>query len=1542
MSLLQELQGIWQNAKEGNLALNLRKVLESKTTLYPRIEALSDYVDWNLKNLDFQKITEEETRFTAQMKVLGGRNAELDLSVKGKQEAGFVFDLTIKRDGKFRVDGMPWLLLSDWKIHVTLSEQGDPGVQGSLETSILVGKVWLPFSVAYPFPTEEIFQASFPLATPTLSDLQPFLGGLRLSGWLEAVSEAKMGISFAYDAAVHRVKWINAVCELNKLEIGGVLKLAKGMATLEVKEKAGEIITRIEYRLDLPSEATITISGEFVNGRWSWTCTSDDKTFPFEELLPSMFRIGDAGLARGVLCSGLNLTIRSEGTSRTHIEGSALLAVSNELELGHPQVQFQRLSIEGDENEYWLTLNGAVNFPGMILPISLAFSSVKGWKSLCGTVSSGSLGSSFPLPDLKFPEASICWNGSAWILKAVVHWEKWGISIKTESSFEYIADKDQFVGCLEGQADFMGIRLEVSYQDDGTIKGKWHDEDIDIQGHKLLLPLKGKSLGWLIKEAVSWVKGRPFGLASPWDLFDDISLPKTQLVLDTQNKFATLEIPIHASRSLGLLEGFKLEYDMNPNVSLKERLVITLKGDILGFQNPSWNPAEPSKTPVPNHLSDAFDLKLLALGQHILPVGGGLGSVEDAIRTMSNNRSRESIQYNPSAGWIIAMDLEILRFISLKFLFNDPQLYALKVGLNKKTSDFMKGLEFEVLYRKITDDIGLYQAEITLPDDLRIMEFGAYTLTLPVFGIAIYTNGDFGLDIGFPYNFDFSRSLTIQTIVPPGIPMIGSAGFYVNKLSGLTSNRLPEARTGSFGPVLELGFGMRVGLGKEIQKGPLKAGFSVTVIGLMEGVLANWRPDGDGEGALYYWLQGIMGIQGRLYGEVDLSLVKASVDVAVTVATAMIYEAYGDLEFSLLAKVDIKLKIKIGKGMFKIKISVSYSAEIKESFVIKAEEQAPWSALAIQQGLALNRDTDKSCNRESYPHLTLHWDNLVSTETESITIYAAPVITLTPDPGSTTGSKAAYVLLFAMETFDDSKDGGQETNGKIPDFEIVCHRFYHWLIAAALGDIKTISVQDCEEKVYVLRERLCQLKKQLSDPESAGPSIPMKALERFLSEYWNIIVRGKHEQCQSSADGQTSSEICLDTIFFPALPGLSVQIMKPDQDNPSVIDKEYRFADAATANAQYLREQMKHFRQSSIETMPYSGKKPLGIKVDMEEEQYSVAEFVLNDYFTSIARQLIQASLDELDDYKYGIGEATTAMEIISILFKHTRNVVFEEGEAGDAHSPEMIQCAIDLFKRNEKVPLRSGTRLFIKDRFYRIQAGDTWKKIAISIVGEERADSFAKSMIKLEENVQNEELFVPASYPRADDPQQFLQVEKGDSLAKIARKLGYPCEEGFACLERLISEYPEMMLRKSAKILLPPYEYAVVEHDTLRTIAQKSGVSVGELAENENNWNTAGIFFAQEVTLGPLKRMLTKDIFERMKKKRVLQQLSGMLSRSFLHGLRLRNREGLNTKLVDSGRMDFGLFELTGQQGEIPHFDKNWSIVLDKPDNYLNIEFKE
>src|SRR5690606_19183603 len=132
---------------------------------------------------------------------------------------------------------------------------------------------------------------------------------------------------------------------------------------------------------------------------------------------------------------------------------------------------------------------------------------------------------------------------------------------------------------------------------------------------------------------------------------------------------------------------------------------------------------------------------------------------------------------------------------------------------------------------------------------------------------------------------------TIEAIIAPGIPLLGSAGFYFGKLSSATSNRVPTVSNGTFNPVIVFGFGLQVGFGKSLELGILKAGFSLTAFGILEGVIAKWNPyalEGASttgadqlQGSYYFMLQGSVGIIGKLYGTIDFAIIKADVNVDI-------------------------------------------------------------------------------------------------------------------------------------------------------------------------------------------------------------------------------------------------------------------------------------------------------------------------------------------------------------------------------------------------------------------------------------------------------------------------------------------------------------------------------------------------------------------------------------------------------------------------------------------------------------------------------------
>jgi len=95
-------------------------------------------------------------------------------------------------------------------------------------------------------------------------------------------------------------------------------------------------------------------------------------------------------------------------------------------------------------------------------------------------------------------------------------------------------------------------------------------------------------------------------------------------------------------------------------------------------------------------------------------------------------------------------------------------------------------------------------------DRIRKIDYGAFLLQLPSLAVAIYTNGDFLIDIGFPHGGDFSNSL----IIDAG-QFTGAGGVYYGRLSGETAMGLPPVPTdasgaalGVFNPVTAIGIGL--------------------------------------------------------------------------------------------------------------------------------------------------------------------------------------------------------------------------------------------------------------------------------------------------------------------------------------------------------------------------------------------------------------------------------------------------------------------------------------------------------------------------------------------------------------------------------------------------------------------------------------------------------------------------------------------------------------------------------------------------------------
>ena len=175
---------------------------------------------------------------------------------------------------------------------------------------------------------------------------------------------------------------------------------------------------------------------------------------------------------------------------------------------------------------------------------------------------------------------------------------------------------------------------------------------------------------------------------------------------------------------------------------------------------------------------------------------------------------------------MFGIDITVMGTVTVGIVLHDPDLYGLVLSLAGPDAGSLAGLSFELLYKKVTDDVGVFRVRLQVPDAFRQINLGYVSITLGIITVDIFTNGNFLADLGFPHNRDFTNSFGLEA----GI-FIGRGGIYFGVLDGATSTRVPEITNGNFSPVLELGIGLadrrRSHVRERSAKGrPLRAGSS--------------------------------------------------------------------------------------------------------------------------------------------------------------------------------------------------------------------------------------------------------------------------------------------------------------------------------------------------------------------------------------------------------------------------------------------------------------------------------------------------------------------------------------------------------------------------------------------------------------------------------------------------------------------------------------------------------------------------------------------
>ncbi|MCP3140384.1 Ig-like domain-containing protein [Pyxidicoccus xibeiensis] len=936
------------------------------------------------------------------------------------------------------------------------------------------------------------------------------------------------------------------------------------------------------------------------------------------------------------------------------------------------------------------------------------------------------------------------------------------------------ARKPGWFGELNANIKWRGIDLTVFYNFDpevssygvtwGVLTGKIEDKLVDGKVHKVatLRFTEGTTLGSMVETMVSWATGTQFGLGAPWNLLNDITLNNLALTYDFTAGKVGFELDI-GPIELGFarITAITVTYRSDAPDPADNGVIVSLKGSFFWQSDPSapleWDATKPETTPAPpGNGNKYFDLRLLAMGQHVtLDCFRDADSVQKAIACMANLPEPTPgeippVRFDPQSGWLIGADFGVLKvetgpeeaeappkyLLTVQTVFNDPHLYALRLALDGPAAKVFKGLDFQVMYRQVSDTVGVYQSEITLPDVMRHLSVGAYSLTLPVFGIAVYTNGDFLVDIGFPWNEDFSRSFTIEAIIYPGIPVLGSAGLYFGKLSSATTNKVPQATNGTFNPVIVFGLGLQVGFGKSIEYGILKAGFSVTAVGILEGVIAKWnpyaladsgsQPGSQLQGDYYFWMRGTVGLIGKVYGSVDFSIVKADVNVVVKLLMQLTYESFVSLAITVIASVDVSVSVKINLGLFKVSIDFSFSMRLKETFAIDNSGTAPWQVASGAQARGrLRAPVERRLRdlRADAPGLLAlaqsappAWTNLVAAPAPApLTGYVAPGLTVARDEWKTAATPAdqvpCYVALLLIDSVPaagrDGDASARKAAGDAPDtsFETLSKMVLRWVVAA----LQPAPLTAAQVDALLLHEAdLERLTNEVLVSTSDTPTpIPLDAIQQFLTRQFKLTLRLPPDAALSA-----------DVTCFPAPPDLKLVLPAYGQSYPGA---SYTFGGYNALDTATLRQLRAWFDDLAVQVQREQGAAP-PLSAALAEQSLSMAGWMFSDYFLLLARQMVRALRDSLRDFKYPLQAGQTPDQVVSW--------VDTQGQLGGAFTLG------DLFAANASHPLTAGKTLAVGgDTTYPTASGDTLQSVAsrfgvaLEVLAEQSANGQVKDL---------------------------------------------------------------------------------------------------------------------------------------------------------------------------------------------------------------------
>jgi LysM repeat protein len=961
--------------------------------------------------------------------------------------------------------------------------------------------------------------------------------------------------------------------------------------------------------------------------------------------------------------------------------------------------------------------------------------------------------------------------------------------------------------------------------------------------------LGGVSFGDILEYLVNLVDPNlGFKLASPWDVLYQLRFDNLWLEANLTTKQVGVTYDIKLNLGFVNLEKIGLTY---VNKAGRSTVDIAIVGEFLDTKYSDDDPLtwdllnDPPPAP-PGTAEQLLVLRYLGLGQNVtFRETKSFKSVRSVIEALQADFAETPDDKNPltvlpnlkfgsDGNWLIGADFTLMSAISIACVFNDPVLYGLRVGLAGPRVKSLAGLEFEILYKKITDSIGLYHIELTLPDSMRQLMLGPVAVTMPIVAIDIYTNGNFRIDCGFPANRDFSRSFCVQ-----GGPFIGYGGFYFALLNGATSEQVPQLRNGNFSPVIEFGLGLSVGVGRTIDKGVLKAGLTLTLEAILEGVLAWFNPnDRSIPSDIYFKIQGTAAIVGKLYGSVDFVVIKASVSVTAYASVTLIAEAFAPIQLQLEIGVEVEASLKI---LF-ITLTFSFEAKLDCSFSIGSGGGAPWEIVEpAPHRLQLRAQRPHHCLRTRQPIDVFRMLRDLAGETPTFDFSPRRVLNGPQDvnvlmiPSITTAIPSTVTASL--------REPLRSTDG-LPSLQMVMALFVPTSTdsdAMSARDVRRVTMQDAASVPFnqlvagVFRWTLSSLQKAphgvvfrstnrndvtighldaissfLGDRKNRDATFTYGRVSAMLEQ--NFVLRISNPIGPTGGFFDAGSDIRRDAaapdLQAAILPMIPEVAMSP-QGAPTVEFWRHACADQAYREAlEAYYDQLALDPEANVPKDPFAkaprppgptglaaGSPGRGLPPGCGDKKEPLSAMVFSDYFAMLAQQSVQAAIDLFNAYPYQASGDETLQHIADAFGGVALEYRTRPGDSLASMAGTFGVPVFELRLKNQWLNSVAHGEFLPAGSFVQLDVGPSVGKIAAA-------------------NADYPLHYDPARPVRLTIEHVLLQVKSRQTLGGIAQAFGVDITDLLALPETQVNAENMRLLRGGSALTVPHFQYQIASDD--------------------------------------------------------------------------------------------------------------------------------